>query len=537
MEPTFQPSRPVVPVLAVSGVGKTYAEPVLADVTLTLAAGQALALTGENGAGKSTLSKIIGGLVEPTAGTMQLGGDAYAPASRTQAEALGVRMVMQELNLLPTLTVAENLFLNRLPRRFGIIDRARLRADARAAMAQVGLDAIDPDTPVGALGIGHQQMVEIARNLIGDCRVLILDEPTAMLTAREVELLFEQIDRLKARGVAIVYISHRLEELARVAERVAVLRDGRLVHVGDMAAISADGLVTLMVGRELGEHIDLGARRIGAPRLVVSGMTRGTAVQDVSLEVRAGEIFGISGLIGAGRTELLRLIYGADTPDTGMIAVGEPPQPVRIQSPVDAVAHGIALITEDRKGEGLLLTQSVASNVSLGQLDRLARGGVVDTARETALAEQQIDALRIRTHGAAQPVGELSGGNQQKVVIGRWLARDMGVLLFDEPTRGIDVGAKFEIYTLMGALARDGRALVVVSSDLRELMLICDRIGVMSAGRMTAVFERGNWTQDALLAAAFAGFGRDALPDGMQHPDAGAAPRAASAVSTTGPHS
>ncbi|KVF63846.1 sugar ABC transporter ATP-binding protein [Burkholderia vietnamiensis] len=537
MEPTFQPSRPVVPVLAVSGVGKTYAEPVLADVTLTLAAGQALALTGENGAGKSTLSKIIGGLVEPTTGTMQLGGDAYAPASRTQAEALGVRMVMQELNLLPTLTVAENLFLNRLPRRFGIIDRTRLRADARAAMAQVGLDAVDPDTPVGALGIGHQQMVEIARNLIGDCRVLILDEPTAMLTAREVELLFEQIDRLKARGVAIVYISHRLEELARVAERVAVLRDGRLVHVGDMAAISADGLVTLMVGRELGEHIDLGARRIGAPRLVVSGMTRGTAVQDVSLEVRTGEIFGISGLIGAGRTELLRLIYGADTPDTGMIAVGEPPQPVRIQSPVDAVAHGIALITEDRKGEGLLLTQSVASNVSLGQLDRLARGGVVDTARETALAEQQIDALRIRTHGAAQPVGELSGGNQQKVVIGRWLARDMGVLLFDEPTRGIDVGAKFEIYTLMGALARDGRALVVVSSDLRELMLICDRIGVMSAGRMTAVFERGNWTQDALLAAAFAGFGRDALPDGTQHPDAGAAPRAASAVSTTGPHS
>ncbi|KWF26054.1 sugar ABC transporter ATP-binding protein [Burkholderia pseudomultivorans] len=533
MEPTFPPSsRSAEPVLSVSGIGKTYAEPVLADVTLTLAAGEALALTGENGAGKSTLSKIVGGLVEPTAGTMRLGGQAYAPASRTQAEALGVRMVMQELNLLPTLTVAENLFLNHLPRRFGIIDRARLRDDARAAMAQVGLDAVDPDTPVGALGIGHQQMVEIARNLIGDCRVLILDEPTAMLTAREVELLFEQIDRLKARGVAIVYISHRLEELARVAERVAVLRDGRLVHVGDMSAITSDGLVTLMVGREIGEQIDLGVRKIGAPRLVVSGITRAPAVQDVSLEVRAGEIFGISGLIGAGRTELLRLIYGADTPDAGMIAVGQPPKPAAIRSPVDAVKHGIALITEDRKGEGLLLTQSVTANVSLGQLDRLARGGVVDTARETALAEQQIDALRIRTHGAAQPVGELSGGNQQKVVIGRWLARDMGVLLFDEPTRGIDVGAKFEIYTLMGALAREGRALVVVSSDLRELMLICDRIGVMSAGRMTAVFERGNWTQDALLAAAFAGFGRDALPQGEPpHPATGAA---APGTSTTG---
>ncbi|MBU9467484.1 sugar ABC transporter ATP-binding protein [Burkholderia multivorans] len=531
MEPTFQSSsRPAAPVLSVSGVGKTYAEPVLADVTLALVPGEALALTGENGAGKSTLSKIIGGLVEPSAGTMQLAGEPYAPASRTQAEALGVRMVMQELNLLPTLSVAENLFLNRLPRRFGVIDRARLRDDARVAMAQVGLDAIDPDTPVGALGIGHQQMVEIARNLIGDCRVLILDEPTAMLTAREVELLFEQIDRLKARGVAIVYISHRLEELARVAERVAVLRDGRLVHVGEMAATTSDALVTLMVGREIGEHIDLGERHIGAPRLVVSGLTRAPAVRDVSLEVRAGEIFGISGLIGAGRTELLRLIYGADTPDAGTIAVGQPPRPVAIRSPVDAVQLGIALITEDRKGEGLLLSQSVTANVSLGQLDRLARAGVVDTARETALAERQIDALRIRAHGAAQPVGELSGGNQQKVVIGRWLARDMGVLLFDEPTRGIDVGAKFEIYTLMGALAREGRALVVVSSDLRELMLICDRIGVMSAGRMTAVFERDHWTQDALLAAAFAGFGRGAAPHGAPPPDA----HATHGTSTTG---
>ncbi|KVR22680.1 sugar ABC transporter ATP-binding protein [Burkholderia ubonensis] len=532
MESTFQPSRSAIPVLAVSGIGKTYAEPVLADVSLTLASGEALALTGENGAGKSTLSKIIGGLVAPTAGTLQLDARAYAPASRKDAEALGVRMVMQELNLLPTLSVAENLFLNRLPRRFGIIDRQRLRDDARAAMAQVGLDDVDPDTPVGALGIGHQQMVEIARNLIGDCRVLILDEPTAMLTAREVELLFEQIDRLKARGVAIVYISHRLEELARVAERVAVLRDGRLVHHGDMAATTTDRLVTLMVGREVGEHIDFGARSFGAPRLVVSGMTRMPAVQDVSLEVRAGEIFGISGLIGAGRTELLRLIYGADAPDSGVIAVGQPPKPAEIRSPVDAVRHGIALITEDRKGEGLLLSQSVTANVSLGQLDRLARAGVVDATRETALAERQIDALRIRTHGASQPVGELSGGNQQKVVIGRWLARDMGVLLFDEPTRGIDVGAKFEIYTLMGALAREGCALVVVSSDLRELMLICDRIGVMSAGRMTAVFERGNWTQDALLAAAFAGFGRD---EAARHPAAGAAPRAASGASTTGP--
>ncbi|AUT68134.1 MULTISPECIES: sugar ABC transporter ATP-binding protein [Paraburkholderia] len=515
MASTDQEALPAV--LSVKGIGKTYVEPVLADVSLALHAGEALALTGENGAGKSTLSKIVGGLVDPTTGTMQLEGKPYAPASRTEAEALGIRMVMQELNLLPTLSVAENLFLNRLPRNgFGWIDRAKLREDARGAMAQVGLEAIDPDTLVGELGIGHQQMVEIARNLIGDCRVLILDEPTAMLTAREVDLLFEQIDALKARGVALVYISHRLEELARVAERIAVLRDGKLVRVDAMANLTSDQIVTLMVGRELGERIDLGVRNIGATLLKVERMSRAPVVRDVSFEVKAGEIFGVSGLIGAGRTELMRLIYGADQKDSGTVSLaaapGAAPTPVQIDTPADAVKHGIALITEDRKGEGLLLPQPIAANVSLGNLRSVARHGIVDAKRENALAKKQIDAMRIRTSGPAQPVGELSGGNQQKVVIGRWLARDCRVLLFDEPTRGIDVGAKFDIYGLMGALARDGRALVVVSSDLRELMLICDRIGVMSAGRMTGVFKRDEWTQDALLAAAFAGYrNREAL--------------------------
>ncbi|SAK63304.1 ABC transporter-like protein [Caballeronia temeraria] len=512
-------------VLTVTGIGKTYVEPVLADVSLALVAGEVLALTGENGAGKSTLSKIIGGLTDPTTGTMTLAGQPYAPKSRSEAEALGVRMVMQELNLLPTLSVAENLFLNRLPRKgFGWIDRKRLAEDARHAMAQVGLDAIDPDTLVGGLGIGHQQMVEIARNLIGDCRVLILDEPTAMLTAREVDLLFEQVERLKARGVALVYISHRLEELRRIAERAAVLRDGRLVHLGPMDELTSDRLVTLMVGREIGERIDLGERRIGDIALKVEGMTRLPAVRDVSFEVRAGEIFGVSGLIGAGRTELMRLIYGADRADAGTISVARNGQALRrvpVQSPSDAVNEGIALITEDRKGEGLLLTLPIAANVSLGNVSAVARHGVVDNRREAALAQRQIDAMRIRTSGPAQAVSELSGGNQQKVVIGRWLARDCSVLLFDEPTRGIDVGAKFDIYGLMGALAREGRALVVVSSDLRELMLICDRIGVMSAGRMTGVFERANWTQDALLAAAFSGYAkREAIMHEPIVPDA-----------------
>ncbi|SOE63056.1 monosaccharide ABC transporter ATP-binding protein, CUT2 family [Burkholderia sp. D7] len=520
------------PVLTVSGIGKTYVEPVLSDITLDLHAGVVLALTGENGAGKSTLSKIIGGLVDPTTGTMTLGGAPYAPASRRQAEALGVRMVMQELNLLPTLSVAENLFLNRLPQRkglkFGWIDRAALREDARHAMQQVGLDAIHPDTLVGELGIGHQQMVEIARNLIGDCRVLILDEPTAMLTAREVDLLFDQVERLKERGVALVYISHRLEELRRIAGRAAVLRDGKLVHIDAMQNLTSDRLVTLMVGRDIGERIDLGERRIRDVALKVAGMSRGQVVRDVSFEVKAGEIFGISGLIGAGRTELMRLIYGADRADSGVVSVahdGGALTPVKIASPADAVKNGIALITEDRKGEGLLLPQPIAANISLGNIGAVSSNGFVDGRREAALAQQQIDAMHIRAAGPSQPVSELSGGNQQKVVIGRWLARDSTVLLFDEPTRGIDVGAKFDIYALMGALALEGRALVVVSSDLRELMLICDRIGVMSAGRMTGVFERDSWSQDALLAAAFAGYTkRDEILQEPILPDAKAPP-------------
>ncbi len=499
-------------VLVATGLGKTYAQPVLAGVSLSLRAGEVLALTGENGAGKSTLSKLICGLETPTTGQMTYRGQAYAPGSRSHAEHLGVRMVMQELNLLPTLTVAENLFLDNLPSRFGWVDQKRLRQLAQAAMAQVGLEAIDPDTPVGELGIGHQQMVEIARNLIGDCHVLIFDEPTAMLTAREVELLFTQIERLRQRGVAIVYISHRLEELQRVAQRIVVLRDGQLVCDEPIQRYSSAELVNLMVGRELAEHIDLGRRTLGGTLLKVEGLGRGNKVRDVSFEVRAGEIFGISGLIGAGRTELLRLIYGADRADTGQIAIGQPLRQVTIDSPKAAVKAGIALITEDRKGEGLLLSQSIGANLSLGNLEAVSRAGLLDAGAEQALAERQIEALRIRSAGPQQVVGELSGGNQQKVVIGRWLARDCQVLLFDEPTRGIDVGAKFDIYGLLAELARQGKALVVVSSDLRELMLICDRIAVLSAGRLIDTFAREHWSQDQLLAAAFAGYRkRDAL--------------------------
>jgi ribose transport system ATP-binding protein len=492
--------------LTLSGIGKTYVQTVLHDITLPLHAGQVLALTGENGAGKSTVSKIICGLEAASTGSMLLDGRLYQPSSRSDAEAQGVRMVLQELNLIPTLSVAENLYLRQLPNRFGWINRRQLEQDARAQMARVGLTDMDPWTLVGQLGIGHQQMIEIARNLIGDCRLLILDEPTAMLTHREVELLFVQIARLKSEGVALVYISHRLEELKRVADRIVVLRDGKLVCDDAIAGHSSADLVKLMVGRAADTEVDLSGRTPGAPVLRVRGLGRQGAVAPTSFEIHGGEIVGIAGLIGSGRTELLRLIFGADRADQGEVFVGAASVAADIRSPKDAVAAGIAMVTEDRKGQGLLLQQSIALNTTLASLPSVSRAGWLDAAAETVVATNFMQRLGIKARDAAQPVAELSGGNQQKVVMARWFYRDCPVMLFDEPTRGIDIGAKFDIYQLLVGLAREGKGLAIVSSDLRELMLVCDRILVMSAGRVVETFERATWTQDALLAAAFSGY-------------------------------
>ncbi|WP_343722869.1 sugar ABC transporter ATP-binding protein [Herbaspirillum seropedicae] len=494
------------PLLTLSGIGKRYAAPVLDGIDLDLRPGQVLALTGENGAGKSTLSKIICGLVDASAGSMTLDGQPYAPASRTQAEDLGIRMVMQELNLIPTLSIAENLFLEKLPRRFGWIDRKKLAEAARAQMEVVGLGELDPWTPVGELGLGHQQMVEIARNLIGSCRCLILDEPTAMLTNREVELLFSRIERLRAEGVAIIYISHRLEELKRIADRIVVLRDGKLVCNDDIGRYSTEQLVQLMAGELTKVDLDAEHRRIGAPVLRIRGLGRAPVVHPASLALHAGEVLGIAGLIGSGRTELLRLIFGADRAEQGEIFIGDSQEPARIRSPKDAVKAGIAMVTEDRKGQGLLLPQAISVNTSLANLGSVSRGGMLDHAAESSVAQDYVKKLRIRSGSVAQAAGELSGGNQQKVVIARWLYRDCPIMLFDEPTRGIDIGAKSDIYRLFAELAAQGKGLLVVSSDLRELMQICDRIAVMSAGRIADTFSRDDWSQERILAAAFSGY-------------------------------
>lgn len=492
--------------LAAKELSKSYGPVrVLTNVDFDLRRGEVHALVGENGAGKSTLSRILAGLTPPDTGTLTLQGRPYRPRDRRDAERQGVRMVLQELNLISNLTVAESLFLDCLPHRWGWIDRAALARRARAALARVGLGDLDPHRPVHSLGIGQQQMVEIAAGLARRCDVLILDEPTAALTGAEIERLFAQIAALKAAGAGILYISHRLEEVRRVADRVSVLRDGRLVATRPAADFALEDIVRLMVGREL-EPAKVRRHPVPGPvALEVRGLRRPPAVREVSFRVRRGEILGLAGLMGSGRTETLRAIYGADPPAAGEIRL-HGGAPVRFRSPRDAVRHGLALVTEDRKTQGLLLPLAVRVNLTLASLRAVAgTAGVIRRAAESDRARQWVQRLGIRCRSEEQPVAELSGGNQQKVVLARWLCRDCDILLFDEPTRGIDVGARFEIHRWLDELAVRGKALVVVSSDLTELMLLCDRIAVLSAGRLVATFDRGEWTEDRLMAAALSG--------------------------------
>ncbi|MEJ7137000.1 sugar ABC transporter ATP-binding protein [Amphibiibacter pelophylacis] len=505
-------AQPAAPVLQLEGVGKDYVTQVLDRITLSLRPGEVLALTGENGAGKSTLSKIMAGLVEPTRGTLLLDGQPFAPRSRREAEDHGVRMVMQELSLVATLTVAENLALGSIPHgglwRAGRIDRSALRQFAQQQLARMGLQDIDLDTPVGRLGIGTQQLIEIARNLRDSTRVLLLDEPTAMLTPRETQELFTQIRRLKAQGVAMVYVSHRLEELRAITDTMAILRDGQLVDWCPTASLSEAEVIERMVGRPVDQDENQPTRPAGARRLSVQGLGRGDVVRDVSLELHAGQIFGIAGLVGSGRTELLRLIFGADRADRGRVELyPDTGAPVVAEggwrSPAAALAHGVGLVTEDRKAQGLLLPLPIRINATLSDTRAVARAGVLQTAQERARVADFVQRLRVRCQSQEQPVGQLSGGNQQKVVFARWMHRPCQVLLLDEPTRGVDVGARADIYAVMEQMCAQGCALLVVSSDLRELMAISDRIGVMCNGELASVFERGQWTEQSLLAAAF----------------------------------
>ena len=490
--------------LSATGIDKAFpGVQALSQVDFDLRAGEVHALVGENGAGKSTLTRIIAGVETADGGRMLFAGRPYGPKSRIDAEGRGVRMVMQELNLIGNLTVAENIFIERLPGRFGFINYAKLHDAAREAMDKVGLADVDPSTPVRMLGVGRRQMVEIAAGLSRRCRVLALDEPTASLTHPEVELLFTQIRRLRSEGVGIIYISHRIEEVLSIADCVTVLRDGKVVGTHATKDLDPDSVIRMMVGRDLGHECLAPASTRGALALRVTGLRHGDRVRDVSFEAYRGEILGIAGLMGSGRTETMRAIFGADLPEAGAIYLHGSREPARIRKPSDAVRCGIALLTEDRKEQGLFLALPVRANVSITGLGRLSRLGWIDLSREQQVARQYADALGIKCWSVEQTAGQLSGGNQQKVVIAKWLFRDCEILIFDEPTRGIDVGAKFEIYRMLGALAQKGKALLFVSSDLKELMAVCNRILVLSAGRVAGTFARGQWTEEAIMGAAF----------------------------------
>jgi ABC-type sugar transport system ATPase subunit len=495
------------PLLAMEGITKAYpGVQALADVRLDLARGAVLALLGENGAGKSTLMKILGGAVRPDAGRIVIDGVERALRTPPDAIRAGVAVIHQEFTLVPALGAADNIFLGREIARgapgLAIVDRVAQRRRAAALLARLGAD-FDPDRPCRTLSVAGQQLVEIAKALASGARILVMDEPSAALSAPEVAALHGVIRDLRRDGTGIVYVSHRLDEIAAVCDRVTVLRDGRNAGGAAVADVGRSDLIRLMVGRELTEEFPRRDTVPGAERLVVARLSRGTAVRGVSFTARRGEVLAITGLVGSGRTEVLRLLFGADRRDAGSVHLDG--VPVAPRSPAAAIAAGIGLLPEDRKLQGLILGLSVRENFALPNLARLSRGGVVRRAEERRECGEFVTALRIRTPRQEAAVRGLSGGNQQKVVLAKWLARRCEVLLFDEPTRGVDVGAKVEIYRLINDLAAAGKVVVMVSSDLPEVLGMADRIVVMHDGRITGrIDDVAAATQESIMEAAVA---------------------------------
>ena len=488
------------PVLEMRGIRKAFPGVVALDgVDLKLHPGEVHMLLGENGAGKSTLMKILSGAYRKDAGTIRLNGEEVEIDSPRDALARGIRLIYQELNLVPHLSVAENVFLGAAPTRWpGIIDWRRLHDNAARLLADLGV-AIDPIAPVYRLSLAQQQMVEIAKALADRATVLVMDEPTSALTAREVDQLFSLIERLAERGTAIVYITHRLDEVFRIGQHVTVLRDGRHVATMPLADVSATELVRLMANRDLDDHFPKVRVEPGRELLRVEHVCREGLLHDISFSLRAGEVLGIAGLLGAGRTELARVLAGADRCGSGRIVIDG--KAVTLRSPADAIRRGIGLLPEDRKAQGLVAELTVERNIALPHGRRLAQGGFLPRRAEAALAEPIIRELRVKAT-AAQPVRLLSGGNQQKVVLGKWLAGDARVFIFDEPTRGVDVGAKVEIYNLMNRLTASGAGILMISSELPELLGMSDRILVMHRGRIAAELDARGATQERVLSAA-----------------------------------
>jgi ribose transport system ATP-binding protein len=471
----------------------------LDGVDLRIAPGEVVAILGENGAGKSTLLKILSGVHPPTAGEMTLDGEPFAPQSPAEAIAAGIGMIHQEMSLLPGLSVAENVFLGRLPlTRTGLVDRRALRRQAVDHLRRVGL-RVDPDRKLGRLSVAQQQQVEIAKALSLKARILLLDEPTAALGEDETSTLFGLVEELRDQGVGFAYISHRLGEIAQVADRIVVLRDGATVAAYDHAGVPVERLVEAMVGRAVDQVFPDPPVPAEEVVLTVEDLGREGSFEGVAFELRRGEILGIAGLVGAGRTELVRALFGADPPDRGRILVDG--VEISLRRPEDAVRSGIVLVPEDRKAQGLVLGLSVEENLALPSLEQVAVRGAIRPELQRRLAERAKQRLDIRGR-PRQSARTLSGGNQQKVVIGKWLERDPKVVLFDEPTRGVDVGAKAAIYRVIRDLAESGVGCVVVSSELPEVLGLAHRVLVMSEGRQTGLLERSEADEERVMHLA-----------------------------------
>ncbi len=489
-------------ILEIRNLTKTFPGVVAVDkVDMDIRAGEVHVLVGENGAGKSTLVKILSGVYHPEQGTILYEGSPYVPRTPHDAILAGIRVVYQEFNLLSFLSVAENIFFEEIPTQMGLVNYPKLYADTRKVLAEVGLD-ISPRTPVENLGVAQTQLIEIAKAISSDSKVLIMDEPTATLTPKEISTLFEIIEKLKQKGVTIIYISHRLDEIYKIGDRVTVLRNGERVGTEPLAGVSVDELVRMMVGKEIKEqYLFRSDIAPGEVLFEVKNLRYAGNGQNISFTVRRGEILGIAGLVGSGRTEAMRAVFGADPKGGGDLTLKG--REITVKNPGDAVRHGIGLLTEDRKLQGLILEMPCYANITITDTAKISKAGLLRKGSERSEAQRLVKDLDIRTPSVNQLAKNLSGGNQQKLVIAKWLFRNSELLIFDEPTRGIDVGAKYEIYTLLWDLAAQGKGIIVISSDLPELLGICHRMLVFSKGKVTGQLDRNEFDPETILALAY----------------------------------
>lgn len=486
--------------LTMRGITKTFpGVKALSNVNFTVRYGTVHAVVGENGAGKSTLMKILSGTYTPTSGTTEIAGTEVRMRKPADAQKLGIRMVHQELNLVPDLTVAENVYLGRMPRRWGMIDKAAMVRDAATVLTQLGA-AIDPKARLGDLPISQQQLVEIAKAYSADPRIIVLDEPTSSLSDHETAALFAILRRMRDEGIAIIYISHRLKEVLEIADEITILRDGNMIETRPAHGVTAGEMIKLMVGRDVTDIFPKSSSVIGDVVFKVNGLSDGHNFENVSFDVRAGEILGLTGLVGAGRTEVAKAIFGLAKLKAGQIEIHG--KPVRIGSPAAAVRAGVVYVPEDRKLDGIIPAMTVRDNISLPILRRICKLGRISMQQDRALAARYAKDLSIVPADPERRIDLLSGGNQQKAVISKWLSAKPSVLILDEPTRGVDVGAKAEIHRIVGELVASGMAVVMISSELPEILGVCDRVIVMREGRACPAHDRASLNDERIMALA-----------------------------------